>query len=131
VWSIDDPSFGTAIPIKLDQWATGGQGRVFLDARKEDFSDWLADALDMYYDRDITEIDISGMTFHQKRQHRRRLRRKGLQQTPPVSAEHQAKLDAWHQARMAKERAIEAREMGYDISDEDDETVGGDQRVWE
>lgn len=130
VWSIDDPSFGNAIPIKLDQWVTGGQGRVFLDARKEDFSDWLADVLDVYYDRDITKTDISGFTFHQKRQHRRRLRKKGLQQTPPVSAEHQAKLDAWHQARIAKERVIEAREMGYDVSDEDDEAVGGDQRVW-
>ncbi|KAM0433366.1 hypothetical protein ACHAPT_004243 [Fusarium lateritium] len=129
-WSINDPTFGTAIPVKLDQWTTGGRGRILAEQIGEELQDWIADAKDALYNRDITEIDISGLSFEQKRQHRRRLRKKGLVQRRVHSPEQQAKFDAWHQARMQRERQEEAREMGYDIGGDDDEAVGGDERVW-
>ncbi|KAI5458712.1 hypothetical protein BGZ63DRAFT_362197 [Mariannaea sp. PMI_226] len=130
VWSIDDPSWGNAIPVKLDQWTTGGQGRVLFNEMMVQLDDWTEDLWDMYYDRDITNIDISDYTFEQKRQHRRRLRKKGLVATQPSSADQQAKWDAWHKARLDKERAQEAREMGYDVFEDDDGAIGGDERVW-
>lgn len=130
VWSINDPTFGTAIPVKLDQWTTGGRGRVLAEHLGEELQDWIADAMDALYDRDITKVDISGFSFEQKRQHRRRLRKKGLVQRRVHSPEQQAKFDAWHQTRVQRERQEEAKEMGYDIGGDEDETIGGDERVW-
>ncbi|KAJ4257335.1 hypothetical protein NW762_008453 [Fusarium torreyae] len=130
VWSIDDPTFGNAIPVKLDQWTTGGRGRVLADQVKEEVQDWFADVKDFYYDRQITEIDINGLSFEQKRQHRRRLRKKGLVKARVETPEQRAKWDAWRRTRQEQERQREAREMGYDIGGDGDETIGGDTRVW-
>lgn len=130
VWSVNDPTFGNAIPVKLDQWTTGGRGRILAEQVKEEVGDWLADMKDVFYDREITEIDINRLSFEQKRQHRRRLRKKGLVKPRVQTAEQRAKWEAWRQARREQERQKEAREMGYEISADEDETIGGDQRVW-
>ncbi|KPM37190.1 hypothetical protein AK830_g9398 [Neonectria ditissima] len=130
VWSFDDPTFGTALPVKLDQWTTGGHGRVLMDKLSEDVSDWTADFLDMYHGREITQINVDALSFEQKRQHRRRLSKKGLLKPRTEPPEQQAKWDAWRQARLAKERVQEAREMGYDVPEEGEGAVGGDERVW-
>lgn len=127
-WSVSDPTFGTAIPVKLDQWTTNGLGRRLVSSVSQETSDWLADVGDVVYNRDITKVDLSGLTFEQKRQHRRRLKKKGLVKPRVETPEQKAKWDAWHKARMAKEREKEAREMGYRVRDE--ESVGGDERVW-
>ncbi|CAM1507545.1 Fc.00g071860.m01.CDS01 [Cosmosporella sp. VM-42] len=129
VWSINDPTFGNALPIKLDQWTTHGHGRAFMDSALEQAKDWAADVKDVYHGRDITDINTAALTFEQKRQHRRRLQKKGLLQSKAEPRDQKAKWDAWHQARVAKERAREAREMGYEVRDEE-ETIGGDERVW-
>ncbi|KAF5000073.1 hypothetical protein FDECE_11317 [Fusarium decemcellulare] len=130
IWSIDDPTFGNAIPVKLDQWITGGRGRVVAEQVKEEVQDWMADMADVMYNRDITEIDISGFSFEQKRQHRRRLRKKGLAKRRIETPEEKAKWDAWRRAKLEKERQQEAREMGYDIGGDEDGAIGGDTRVW-
>ncbi|KAK7398463.1 hypothetical protein QQX98_012150 [Neonectria punicea] len=130
VYSFDDPTFGTALPVKLDQWTTGGHGRALIDKLSEDVNDWTADFLDMYHGRKITEINVDALSFEQKRQHRRRLHKKGLVKPRTEPPEQQAKWDAWRQARLAKERVQEAREMGYDVPEEGEGPVGGDERVW-
>ncbi|KAF9765469.1 hypothetical protein IL306_002257 [Fusarium sp. DS 682] len=130
VWSVDDPTFGNAIPVKLDQWTTGGRGRILAGQFKEEVEDWFADVKDIWYDRDITDIDIHSLSFEQKRQHRRRLRKKGLIKRRVQTPEERARLEAWRRAREEEERQKEAREMGYEIQVDDDETVGGDTRVW-
>ncbi|RGP70861.1 hypothetical protein FLONG3_7317 [Fusarium longipes] len=130
VWSVNDPTFGNAIPVKLDQWTTGGRGRVLAEQVREEVEDWFADMKDIFYDREITDIDINRLSFEQKRQHRRRLRKKGLVKPRVQTAEQRAKWDAWRQARREQERQKEAREMGYEISVDEEETIGGDQRVW-
>ncbi|KAH7127536.1 hypothetical protein EDB81DRAFT_663047 [Dactylonectria macrodidyma] len=130
VWSFDDPTFGTALPVKLDQWTTGGQGRVLMDMLMEEMGDWSADLLDAYHGREMTDIDVDALSFEQKRQLRRRMHKKGLLKPRTEDPEQQAKWDAWRQARKAKERAREVREMGYDVEDDEDEAIGGDKRVW-
>ncbi|KFA80319.1 hypothetical protein S40288_11074 [Stachybotrys chartarum IBT 40288] len=131
VWAYDDPTFGRAIPVKLDQWATGGYGRKKFAQLSEEFVDWLADVEDLAYGQDITDRNPEQMTFMQRRQHRRRLLKKGIVKNPVSSPtpEQKAKWDAWHQARLARERAWEAREMGYEVGDVEDASVGGDRRV--
>ncbi|KAK6213719.1 hypothetical protein QIS74_09721 [Colletotrichum tabaci] len=129
IWSSTDPTWGVAIPVKFDEWATNGWGRQVANQFSEDASDFFADAVDFVTGTDITNIDMSTLDFYERRQHRRRLRKKGLAKKPPVeSPEDKAKWDAWHVERVANERVENAREMGYDIRDFD-EVIGGDEVV--
>lgn len=128
-WSLDDPHWGYAIPVKLDQWTTGGKGRAWVDRVRPDVSDWIADMWDVATGTDITQVDISHYSWEEKRQYRRRLAKKGLApSSPPESPEDAAKYAAWRAARLAKERAESAREMGYEVNDED-ESIDGDERI--
>lgn len=77
-WSPDDPVWGYSIPVKLDQWVTGGKGKVFANQATLDVTDWVADMWDAANGVDITKVDTSNYTWEQKRQHRRRLMKKGL-----------------------------------------------------
>ncbi|KAF9871394.1 hypothetical protein CkaCkLH20_11041 [Colletotrichum karsti] len=128
VWSPTDPTWGVALPVKLDEWATNGRGRRVAHQLSEDVSDLWADAQDYLSGTDIRTIDIRSLDFYGKRQLRRRLRKKGLAKRPAESAEDRVKWDAWHKARVASERVHDAREMGYDISEED-ESMGGDEAL--
>lgn len=131
VWSYDDPTFGKALPVKLDQWTTGGLGRSLLNTATEQAEDWVADVLDVAYGRDITDVDVDTLTFESKRAHRRRLRKKGLlKRTEDANPEVRARWDAWHQERLAQQKARDLREMGYHSVREEDASIGGDQRMW-
>lgn len=77
-WSPDDPVWGYSIPVKLDQWVTGGRGKAFANQATLDITDWVADMWDAATGVDITKVDTSHYTLEQKRQHRRRLLNKGL-----------------------------------------------------
>ncbi|KAL2269893.1 hypothetical protein VTJ83DRAFT_2077 [Remersonia thermophila] len=81
-WSADDPVWGYAIPVKLDQWVTGGQGRAFAQRLQPEVKDWLADMWDAATGTDPSVVDTGGFTWEQKRRHRRRLARKGLLKFP-------------------------------------------------
>ena len=131
VWSYDDPTFGKALPIKFDQWATGGLGRSLINNAAEQAEDWVADVLDAAYGRDITEVDMEALSFEGKRAHRRRLRKKGLlKRLEDTNPEVRARWDAWHQERLSQQKARDLREMGYHSAREEDETIGGDTKMW-
>lgn len=113
-WSPDDPSFGAALPVKLDQWLTGGQGRVLATWASDEIGDLVADAWDVATGTDIREVDSTYYTFEEKRRHRRRLQKKGLVQPWTAPAEARPKLEAWRRAREAREEERRAREeLGY------------------
>ena len=129
-WSPDDPFFGYAIPVKLDQWVTGGQGRALAHQLGEDAGDLLADAWEFVTGDDLAAADTRWMTFEQRRRHRRRLRKRGLVKVRELSQEQQSRVAAWREARVARERAREAREMGYDLDDGlADERMAGDEKI--
>ncbi|KAK4449378.1 hypothetical protein QBC34DRAFT_404765 [Podospora aff. communis PSN243] len=124
-WSPDDPQWGYSIPVKLDQWLTGGMGRAFAARTQPELSDWIADVWDAATGTDITRIDTSRLTREQKRQHRRRLLRRA--KPSPARPEDKAKLEAWSAARAAKERVSATREMGFVA--EEDESMASDERI--
>lgn len=129
-WSPDDPFFGYALPVKLDQWATGGSGRVLVNKLSEEVGDLAANAWAAIKGIDMAAVDTLSMDFEQRRRHRRRLRKRGLVKawTPP--AEHKATMDAWAQATKERERAYALRDMGYDIGDGlGSESMEGDKKV--
>ncbi|CAK7210527.1 hypothetical protein SCUCBS95973_000813 [Sporothrix curviconia] len=109
-WSPDDPSFGAAIPIKLDQWLTGGRGRMLATWAGEEVGDWMADAWDAATGTDIRQVDSTYFSFEEKRRHRRRLQKHGLLQPWTPSAEARPKLEAWRRAREARDQERRARE---------------------
>ncbi|KAM3540036.1 hypothetical protein ARSEF1564_007062 [Beauveria bassiana] len=113
VWSFDDPAgFGTALPVKLDQWTTGGWGAAAWTVLRDD----VADVLDMM--RGVDAADVERMTPAQRRRYRRRVARK-MDSKTGWGQEQREKADAWRRERMEMERGIL-----------DEESVGGDERVW-
>ncbi|KAK3330285.1 hypothetical protein B0H66DRAFT_465900 [Apodospora peruviana] len=127
-WSVDDPLWGYSIPVKLDQWLTGGQGRALAGQVGPEVTDWLADAWDIATGTDITQVDTSRYSWDQKRQHRRRLLKRGVAESlAGEGPEDEAKFTAWKAARLARERAESAREMGYDVHDE--ESMAADEKI--
>lgn len=129
-WSYDDPFWGYAIPVKLDQWTTGGQGRVLVQRLRPEIADWVADVWDVVTGTDIRTVDTRGYDWDQRRQHRRRMVKKGLVK-PFVYVERpedRDKYEAWRRARVAKEEADARREMGYPDYEEE-ETMAADERV--
>jgi hypothetical protein len=127
VWSPDDPTFGTALPSKLDQWTTGGQGRFWVARLSEQVEDLVADTWDFATGQDIRQVDPRTLDFYGKRQYRRRLRKKGLaKKRAEPSREDKARWDAWHEARLRSERARAARELGYE---EEDVSLESDRRI--
>jgi hypothetical protein len=126
-WSADDPVWGYAIPVKLDQWVTGGQGMHLTRRLRPEVTDWLADLRDAATGTDITTVDTSRYSWEQRRQHRRRLAKKGLSKPFVERPEDKAVFSGWKSVREANERAQSAQEMGYDVGE--DESIGGDQRL--
>lgn len=126
-WSPDDPQWGYAIPIKIDQWLAGGHGSAFTNHARPKLSDWLADVWDAATGTDITQVDTSRYSREQKRQHRRRLLRRGLATSTVIRPENKDKFEAWSIARVARERASGAREMGYTMVEE--ESMAGDEKI--
>ncbi|GAB1311192.1 Inner centromere protein ARK-binding domain-containing protein [Madurella fahalii] len=126
-WTLDDPVWGYAIPVKLDQWTTGGRGRELVRHHAPEVVDWLADLWDAAAGVDITTVDTSRYSWEQLRQHRRRLAKKGLDKRFVERPEDREIFSAWRAARLARETAQSAREMGFDLGE--DESITGDERV--
>ncbi|KAK4128294.1 hypothetical protein N657DRAFT_563099 [Parathielavia appendiculata] len=126
-WSSDDPVWGYAIPVKLDQWITGGQGRNLAHRLRPEVEDWLADMRDAATGTDIASVDTSRYTWQQRRQHRRRLAKKGVIKPFIESPEDRAVLSGWRSVREAKEKIQSAQEMGYEV--EEEESIAGDERL--
>ncbi|KAK1245525.1 hypothetical protein MKX08_005154 [Trichoderma sp. CBMAI-0020] len=131
VWSFDDPTdFGTAIPIKVDQWITGGTGRQVASVVYEEAYDWIADIQDLALGRDIEDVDMETLSPEQKRRHRRRMRKKGLLTVREPRPEEQAKWDEWRAARLAKERGEEVRDQGHGKSKSTTEATEDEESGW-
>ncbi|KAG5989197.1 hypothetical protein E4U43_004545 [Claviceps pusilla] len=152
VYSYDDPTLGYALPVKLDQWTTGGHGRRVLHRIHEDLQDLVADMQDALTGRSIQDIPVEQVPVPQRRQHWRRLRKRGLLRNASTlvglgsgsgsgsgsgpGSEQKAKWDAWRRSRLARQRARD-RDMEGGLMMEEEEEEGwvgesmtGDERVW-
>ncbi|KAG5958719.1 hypothetical protein E4U58_005294 [Claviceps cyperi] len=136
VYSYDDPTPGWALPIKLDQWTTGGRARKALGWISEDVQDWWADVGDAVRGRTLQDIAVEQVPPAKRRQHWRRLRKRGIGMGggPEPGPKQRAKWAAWRRARLAKEKAREARSMDSGDGNEMgrlwvDESMEGDERV--
>jgi hypothetical protein len=130
VYSYDDPTFGNAIPVKLDQWTAGGHGRKLATWVVAELQDWAADIEDAIYGRSLADVSVDELSAAERSQHRRRLHKRGLlKQKTRAGPDQTAKWDAWRRSRLAKERS---RHVGYDTGDDGSwtvDTLGKDERV--
>jgi hypothetical protein len=126
-WSYDDPFWGHAIPVKLDQWTTGGRGRAVARRLRPEIEDWVADVWDAVTGTDIASVDTTGYDWEARRRYRRRMMKRGLAKPLVETPEDRARHAAWRAARIAVEEAEARREMGYDF--EEEETMAADERV--
>jgi len=94
-WSPDDPLWGYSIPIKLDQWTTGGKGRQLATRLEPEVSDRLLDIWDSLTGVDLATVDTSRYTWAQKRQHRRRLLKRGFTRTFVERVGSRARHEEW------------------------------------
>ena len=127
VWSRSDPdTFGTAIPIKLDQWFANGQGRAVVATTLDNARDAYADLVDAVTGRSIMDADVQFMSIEDRRSHRRRLRKKGLASASAVQEEvpreTRERWDSWRREYQEMERR---REMWAASGGS-----GGDPRVY-
>jgi hypothetical protein len=128
--SVRPPSFGTALPIKLDEWLADGRGRDALGDAVEWTTDTAADAWDMLLGREIGPDDAAAAKDSEARKSlRRRLWRRGLLRGREDAGEGdvRAQLGAWRAERLARERVAEARNGEWDYGDA--ETMGQDEAL--
>ena len=127
-WSPDDPSFGHAVPVKVDQWLTGGKGRSLMAWAGEAAGDLLADAYDAATGTDIQQVDATYFSFEEKRRHRRRLQKRGLLQPWTPSPETRSKIEAWRRAREAREQeaAAAVRQRAAQVHEGEEYDIFGD-----
>ncbi|KAH8844917.1 hypothetical protein MCOR27_007975 [Pyricularia oryzae] len=138
-WTPSDPFPGYALPVKVDQWTTGGRGRVLFERLTEEIGDLVDDAKDMLMDlafggepgsSGIRKKDERFMTWEERRRYRRRLARRGLIKKWSPPPEYADRFAAWGAARKQREYAASMREMGYDRGDGlGGESMDDDERV--
>lgn len=125
-WTPADPFPGYSLPVKLDEWATGGKGRVLFEHLTEEIGDLVEDAKEAVMglggDGGSGKKEANLMSWEERRRYRRRLVRRGLvkQWSPPT--DYLERFQAWGKARRERERATSMREMGYNVGD----GLGGD-----
>ncbi|KAM0330191.1 hypothetical protein ACHAQA_004365 [Verticillium albo-atrum] len=127
IYDPNDPSWGHAIPVKLDAVLTNGRGRRLYAHLSDEASDAYLDAWDWVTGADIRDVKIMSLDPFAKLQHRRRLRKRGLLKPAVVSPLLESKFSLWHQTRLALEREREMSEAGYV---EEEEMVGDDERLY-
>ncbi|EGY21996.1 uncharacterized protein VDAG_03436 [Verticillium dahliae VdLs.17] len=127
IYDVNDPTWGTAIPVKLDAALTNGRGRQLYAHLAEEVSDAYLDAWDWINGVDIRHVKMTSLDAYARIQHRRRLHKRGLLKASVVSPQLEAKFSMWHQTRLALEREREMSEAGYV---EEEEMVGDDERLY-
>ncbi|KAG7104461.1 hypothetical protein HYQ44_015773 [Verticillium longisporum] len=127
IYDVNDPTWGTAIPVKLDAALTNGRGRQLYAHLAEEASDAYLDAWDWINGVDIRHVKMTSLDAYARIQHRRRLHKRGLLKASAVSPQLEPKFSMWHQTRLALEREREMSEAGYV---EEEEMVGDDERLY-
>ena len=95
------------MPYMLDEWATGGRGRVVAWRVGEDVGDLVAELADWATGHDFTEDDEMFMDVWQRRRHWRRLRKHDRISKWIEPPEYKEKFKKWRAAFRARERAWE------------------------
>ncbi|CAN8099030.1 unnamed protein product [Discula destructiva] len=116
-WDMDDPEYGYVIPVKLDEWITGGAIRPHAARWVEEAQDGWADLEDWLTDTDIRRIHHQAIKDPiKKMQYWRRIEKKGLFPKWRPAAWLMPEIEEWE--REAADASVELDE--YDVDDRDE-----------
>ncbi|KAF2971059.1 hypothetical protein GQX73_g2501 [Xylaria multiplex] len=121
-WSPHEPYFPYTMPFMLDEWVTGGKGRIFALRAGEEVGDIMAEISDWVTNTDFTQYDELYMNVWQRKRHRRRLQKHGLIPKWTEPPGYKATYPGWQLSKAARELA---EELGL----EEDETMSVDEIV--
>lgn len=130
-WDVDDPEYGFVIPVKLDEWITGGAVRPHAARWLEEAQDSWADFEDWCRGTNIQQVDHRFIRDSAKKaQYWRRIEKKGLFPEWNPAAWMLPQIEAWERETAAREEAEARAAMGYDYFEEmGDESMDKDQPV--
>lgn len=130
-WDVDDPEYGFVIPVKLDEWLTGGAVRPHASRWLEEAEDSWADFEDWWRGTNIQQVDHRTIRDSSKKaQYWRRIQKKGLFPKWNPSSWMLPQIEAWERESAAREEAEVRAAMGYDVWEEvGDERMDKDQAV--
>lgn len=138
-WDMDDPEYGYVIPVKLDEWITGGAIRPHAAHWLEEARDGWADLEDWLTNTDIREVHHQAIRDSvKKEQYWRRIEKKGLFPEWKPAPWIMPQIEIWDREAQAREAAEARAAMGYDVDDRDDpandsmdkdQPISGDETV--
>lgn len=144
-WNMDDPEYGYVIPVKLDEWITGGAIRPHAAHWLEEAQDRWADVDDWLTGTDIRQVQHQAIRdSKEKAQYWRRIEKKGLFPKWQPAAWLMPEIEEWDRQAQARE-AAEARGASHKFDDRDerddpsndsmdkDQPISGDEpvgRLW-
>lgn len=134
-YDVDDPDYGYVVPVKLDEWLTGGIIRPHAAHWMEEISDYYADAQDWWTGTDIRDVDWRAMRDpDMRRNHFRRMDKKKLWPEWNPDPEMIPMIQDLERQRLAEEGAEAPEEPyyyyygGYEDSMTRDEVPAGDKQ---
>jgi hypothetical protein len=140
-WSPDQPDYGYVVPVKLDEWLTGGMVRPHAAHWLQEASDLYADFEDWWTGTDLRDVRYGSISDPAKRkQYFRRIDKKGLRQAwrpPPAyramfkALEREALEDEEAEARgEPRPRRVDERMGKDDVLPKSSENQESPRIVW-
>lgn len=138
-WDMDDPEYGYVIPVKLDEWITGGVIRPHAAHWLEEARDGWADLEDWLTNTDIRQVHHQAIRDPvKKEQYWRRIEKKGFFPEWKPAAWMMPQIEVWDRESRAREEAEARAAMGHELDDGDDpandsmdkdQPISGDEAV--
>lgn len=115
-WSPEQPDYGYVVPVKLDEWLTGGMVRPHAAHWLQEASDLYADFEDWWAGIDLRDIRSGAIRDPAKReQYFRRLDKKGLRPAWKPRPAYRAMFEALEREALAEEEAEARGEANYGL----------------
>jgi hypothetical protein len=113
-WSPDQPDYGYVVPVKLDEWLTGGIVRPHAARWLQEASDLYADFDDWWTGTDLRDVRFGAISDPAKReQYFRRIDKKGLRPAWKPPPAYRAMFEALEREALAEEEAEARGESEY------------------
>lgn len=121
--SPDNPDYGYVVPVKLDEWLTGGMVRPHAAYWLQEASDLYADVEDWWTGTDLRDVRYGAISDPFKReQYFRRIDKKGLREPWTPKPAYRALFEALEREALAEEEAEDRGEPRRPV----DERMGKD-----
>ncbi|POS78589.1 hypothetical protein DHEL01_v203027 [Diaporthe helianthi] len=121
--SPDQPDYGYVVPVKLDEWLTGGMVRPHAAYWLQEASDLYADVEDWWTGTDLRDVRYGAISDPFKReQYFRRIDKKGLREPWTPKPAYRALFEALGREALAEEEAEDRGELRRPV----DERMGKD-----